>query len=152
MHLQVAANVGELTRAEAMRAVFGGFDFAGHLAEFRLDVSEARAWRRFPLRFCRRRPCRLSAVVRAYSLSVQPMSRARPRRRDVVRFRAGEIKQRGAEVFFREQADIHLQAVAEQDADFVFSVREGLIDCPDISGCVRRRRRCLSVCRGRAAW
>src|SRR6202040_2339286 len=47
---------------------------------------------------------------------------------DVVRLGAGEIQQRGTEVFFCEHTDVDLESASEQDADFVFAVREGLID------------------------
>ena len=43
------------------------------------------------------------------------MSFARPRKRDVVLLRAGEIEQRRAEAFLFKQAHIHLQAAAEHE-------------------------------------
>ena len=45
-----------------------------------------------------------------------------------MRFRAGEIHERGAEVFLAQQTKIDLQLAVENDADFVFAVSEGLVN------------------------
>ena len=60
MHLQVAADVGELHEVGQL-ALFGGFDLAGHFAEFRLDVGELQLGVNFLFGFAGDRPCRLSA-------------------------------------------------------------------------------------------
>ncbi len=126
VHLEVAANVLKLYELRHF-VIFGGFDFAGHFAKFRLDVIEAELGVDF---FFGLAGDNFAAFQRGHRVFIQRPAHVEgaAAEGDVVRFGAGEIKESGAEVFFREHADVHLESAAEQDADFVFAVREGLID------------------------
>ena len=126
MHLEVAANVLKPDEPGHF-LIFGGLDFAGHFAKFRLDVIEAELGVDFFFGLSRDY---LAAFQRGHGVFVQGPAHIEgaAAERDVVGLRAGEIKESCAEVFLCEHTDVYLKSAAEQDADFVFTVREGLID------------------------
>ncbi len=77
---------------------FGGFDFAGHFAKFRLDVVEAELGVDFLFGLA---GDDFAAFQRGQCVFIQRPAHVEgaAAEGDVVSFGAGEIKQRGAEVF-----------------------------------------------------
>ena len=126
MHLQVAANVRQGDEVGQL-PLFGRFDFARHLAQFRLDVGELQLGVDFLFGFA---GDDFAALERGERVLVERPAHVvgAAAQRDVVLLRAGEVQQRRAEVFLAQQPQIHLQLAVEQDADFVFAVRERLVD------------------------
>ena len=98
-----------------------------HLAQFRLDIGEFQLRVNLLFGLARHRSSAFQRGERIFVERPAHVQRAAAQR-DVVRLRSREIEQRRAEGFLFEQPHIHLQAVAQQKADFIFAVRERLLD------------------------
>ena len=132
------------------RVFFGGVDFAEFLAQLGLDVGELQLRIDFLFGLAGDDFAALEGRERVFVERLAHVEGAAAQRH-VVLLRAGEIEQGRAEAFLFEQPYVHLQAAGQQEADFVFAVRQASVDSRDISGCVRRRRRYRLACRGRAS-
>ncbi len=106
-------------------ACFGGFDFAAHFAQLRLDVGELELGVDF---FFGLAGDAAAAFDRGERVFVERPAHivGAAAQGDVVFLRAGEIEERGAKTIFVEKAHVHLQPAFEQHADFIFAVRERL--------------------------
>src|SRR6266581_2770865 len=107
--------------------IFGGGDFAGVFPQF--GRNEIQLQLRINLFFAASGDA-LFTLERRERVFVerQPHVVGAAAQRHVVFFRAGEIEQGGAKVFFFEQSNVNLQSVLQREADLVFSVRQRLID------------------------
>src|SRR6266481_6581873 len=107
--------------------VLGGGNFAGVFAQFGRD--EIQLQLRIYLFFGASgdTPFTLQGSQRVY-IEREPHVVRAPAQRHVVLFRAREIQQGGAKVFFFEQPDVNLQPVLKREAHLVLSMRQRLID------------------------
>src|SRR5712664_1139264 len=107
--------------------VFGGGDFAGVFAQFGRDKVQLQ----FRVNLFFAAPGHAFFTLQGgQSIFIQRESHivGAAAQGHVVLFRAGKVKQRGAEVLFFQQAHVNLQSVLQREADLVFSVRQRLID------------------------
>ncbi len=124
------------------RAALGGFDLAAVLAQ--LGRHERQAERVVDVLLRSRPPpaAPSSMRYRPYSFSLKPALDGAVAQRDVVRLRAGEVLQRGAEALARHEAQVGLEPAAQQHARLGFAVREDALDEAVAGEGVHQRRRC----------
>src|SRR5712691_6187436 len=126
VHLQVALHILEGDQFRKF-VVFGGGDFAGVFAQFRRNEIELQFRIDFFLRPAREE---LFAFQRGQRVFVERVAHlvGATAQRHVVLFRTGKVQKRRAKIFLFEHSNVDLQAVSQRKADFVFAVRQRLVD------------------------